>query len=112
MLVDATVPGTETATGTSYSTATAGIGRLFLIDPDRVDRSNLHRQLLHRTADLGRLKVESAAERLRAKHPELVVGTDADRFDGANAAALSELEGRSASRRLETRPHRRCRGRL
>lgn len=68
--------------------ATAGIGGLFLIDPDRVDRSNLHRQLLHRTADLGRLKVESAAERLRARHPMLAVGTDTGRFDGANAAAL------------------------
>jgi len=68
--------------------ATAGIGRLFLVDPDRVDRSNLHRQLLHRTADLGRLKVESAAKRLRARHTRLVVETAAVRLDGANAAAL------------------------
>ena len=68
--------------------ATAGIGRLGLVDPDRVERSNLHRQLLHRTADLGRRKVESAAERLRARHPTLTIETAAVRFDATNAADL------------------------
>jgi molybdopterin/thiamine biosynthesis adenylyltransferase len=68
--------------------ATAGIGRLMLVDPDRVDRSNLHRQLLHRTADLGRRKVESAAAGLRARHPTLAIETAAVRFDAGNAADL------------------------
>ena len=68
--------------------AIAGSGRLGLVDPDRVERSNLHRQLLHRTADLGRRKVESAAERLRARHPTLTIETAAVRFDAANAADL------------------------
>ena len=68
--------------------ATAGIGRLGLVDPDRVERSNLHRQLLHRTADLGRRKVESAAERLRTQHPTLTIETAAVRLDAANAADL------------------------
>jgi molybdopterin-synthase adenylyltransferase len=68
--------------------ATAGIGRLTLVDPDRVERSNLHRQLLHRTADLGRLKVESAAETLGGAHPRLRLVTQAVRFDAANAADL------------------------
>jgi len=68
--------------------ATAGLGRLSLVDPDRVERSNLHRQLLHRHADLGRHKVESAAERLHARHPTLALTAAAVRFDAANAAAL------------------------
>ncbi len=69
--------------------AAAGLGRLALVDHDRVERSNLHRQLLHRTADLGRPKVESAAEKLRARHPSLVLATHAVRFDAANAATLA-----------------------
>ena len=69
--------------------ATAGIGRLALVDPDVVERSNLHRQLLHRTADLGRPKVASAAATLAARHPSLGVETHAVRFDAANAAALA-----------------------
>jgi adenylyltransferase/sulfurtransferase len=68
--------------------ATAGIGQLTLVDPDRVERSNLHRQLLHRTADLGRPKVESGADRLRARHPGLAIATAATRFDAATAAEL------------------------
>ncbi len=46
----------------------ARVGRLVLLDGDVVELSNLHRQLLHRTADVGRAKVESAAERLAARH--------------------------------------------
>ncbi len=71
------------------SLAAAGIGRLGLVDPDRVERSNLHRQLLHRTADLGRLKVDSAAETLRALHPTLAIDTAATRFDADTAASLA-----------------------
>lgn len=69
--------------------ATAGIGRLALVDHDVVERSNLHRQLLHRTADLGRPKVESAAEKLRARHPGLAVTMAAVRFETSNAATLA-----------------------
>lgn len=66
----------------------AGIGALTLVDHDRVDRSNLHRQLLHRTVDLGRPKVVSAAETLTARHPALVVRPIEARLDAANAPAL------------------------
>ena len=46
--------------------AAAGVGRLTLVDFDRVDLSNLQRQIIHRTADIGRLKVESARDALLA----------------------------------------------
>ena len=44
--------------------AAAGIGTLGLIDNDRVELSNLQRQIIHTTADAGRLKVESAMEKI------------------------------------------------
>ncbi len=55
--------------------AAAGVGRLTLVDFDLVDRSNLQRQIIHTERDVGRLKVESAAEHLRALNPEVTVAT-------------------------------------
>lgn len=68
--------------------AKGGVRHLTLMDPDRVDATNLHRQLLHRTSDVGRLKVESAAERLRAAFPDLKIETRAERLDASNAETL------------------------
>ena len=48
----------------------AGIGELTLVDFDRVDLSNLQRQIVHTTASIGRLKVESAREALTALNPD------------------------------------------
>jgi adenylyltransferase/sulfurtransferase len=53
--------------------AAAGVGRLTLVDFDRVDRSNLQRQIIHRTADIGRPKVESARDALQALNPLITV---------------------------------------
>jgi molybdopterin/thiamine biosynthesis adenylyltransferase len=53
--------------------AAAGVGTLGLVDYDRVDLSNLQRQLLHRTQDVGRLKLESAQETLNALNPDVQV---------------------------------------
>ncbi|NOQ95517.1 MAG: adenylyltransferase, partial [Desulfobacterales bacterium] len=53
-----------------YLTA-AGIGRIRLVDHDRVDRSNLNRQVLHWDNDIGRSKVESATEKLKRLNPEV-----------------------------------------
>lgn len=54
----------------AFYLAAAGVGRLGLMDYDTVDLSNLQRQILHATPDLGRLKVESAAEKLAALNPD------------------------------------------
>ena len=53
--------------------AAAGVGRLGIVDFDEVDRTNLQRQILHSTKDIGRKKVESAAERIAAMNPNVVV---------------------------------------
>ncbi len=72
----------------SLALAREGVGYLTLVDPDRVDVTNLHRQLWHRTPDVGRLKVESAADGLRRAFPALRVETLAERVDDGNAASL------------------------
>jgi molybdopterin/thiamine biosynthesis adenylyltransferase len=53
--------------------AAAGVGRIGIVDFDVVDASNLQRQLLHGTEDIGRPKVESAAETLRSLNPDVEV---------------------------------------
>ena len=68
--------------------AAAGVGRLVLVDDDRVDTSNLHRQVLYGPADVGRLKVEVAAERLRALNADVAVEARPERLTAANARAL------------------------
>ena len=72
----------------AFYLAAAGVGTLGLIDGDRVELSNLQRQILHATADLGRLKVESAAEKLDRLNPQVAVRTYATRLDAANAAEI------------------------
>ncbi|MFO8023753.1 HesA/MoeB/ThiF family protein [Thiohalophilus sp.] len=55
--------------------AAAGIGQLVLVDHDRVDLSNLQRQILHRHKDIGRPKIASAAETLMQLNPQLQITT-------------------------------------
>lgn len=74
----------------SETLARAGIGALVLCDPDRVEVSNLHRQPLYGDADVGRLKVEVAAERLASVGHATRIEPDARRFD---ASALALLAG-------------------
>lgn len=51
--------------------AAAGIGHIGVVDPDRVELSNLARQIIHETGDIGRLKVESSADRIAELNPEI-----------------------------------------
>ena len=53
--------------------AAAGIGKLGIVDFDVVDFTNLQRQVIHRTEDVGRSKLDSAAETVRAINPEVEV---------------------------------------
>lgn len=55
--------------------AAAGVGRIGIVDADVVDLSNLQRQIIHTTADIGRPKVESAAETMKAINPDVEVKT-------------------------------------
>lgn len=68
--------------------AAAEIGTLTLVDPDRVELSNLPRQLLHGDTDLGRPKVDSAAEKLRSKYPGTRIHTRPISFDRSGGAAI------------------------
>jgi molybdopterin/thiamine biosynthesis adenylyltransferase/rhodanese-related sulfurtransferase len=68
--------------------AAAGIGTIGIVDSDDVEPSNLHRQIAHGQADIGRKKVQSAAESVAAIAPEAVVVQHAERLDHGNAAAL------------------------
>ncbi|WP_297507025.1 molybdopterin-synthase adenylyltransferase MoeB [uncultured Caulobacter sp.] len=68
--------------------AAAGVGTLGLVDPDAVSLSNLQRQVLYATTDVGRPKVEAAAERLIALNPHLAVEAHPVWLDAANAGAL------------------------
>jgi len=68
--------------------AAAGIGHLTLVDFDAVDVTNLQRQVLHGTRDVGRLKVESARDRLRDLNPHVSLEVVADRLDAGNALGL------------------------
>ncbi|OOG22923.1 molybdopterin-synthase adenylyltransferase MoeB [Thioalkalivibrio denitrificans] len=71
--------------------AAAGVGTITIADPDTVELSNLQRQIIHHTADIGRLKVASAAEKLAAINPEVNVRTLDDRMEGeALDAAVRE----------------------
>jgi molybdopterin/thiamine biosynthesis adenylyltransferase/rhodanese-related sulfurtransferase len=65
--------------------AAAGIGRLGMVDFDTVDESNLQRQVLYGESDVGRPKLEVAAERLREINPHCRVQPHAVRLDSSNA---------------------------
>ncbi len=68
--------------------AAAGIGTLGLIDHDRVDLSNLQRQILHFTPDVGTEKTRSAREKLEALNPAVRVDTYAHKLDRDNAREI------------------------
>src|SRR5579863_750094 len=68
--------------------AAAGVGAIGIVDDDVVSLSNLQRQILHRTSDLGRPKVDSAAEAVGRLNPHVKVDMIRRRLDETNARAL------------------------
>ncbi len=71
--------------------AAAGVGRIGIVDDDTVDLTNLQRQILFTTGDIGRPKAATAAERLRALNPQVAFDAIPVRFTAANARELVRL---------------------
>lgn len=72
-----------------YLTA-AGVGKIGIIDDDHVDLSNLQRQILFHSQDVGRLKAEVAAEKLRAQNPHTTFSVYPERLTSSNALSILE----------------------
>jgi sulfur-carrier protein adenylyltransferase/sulfurtransferase len=70
--------------------AAAGVGRMGLVDADIVDFSNLQRQILHGTKDVGRKKLNSARDRIRDVNPNVQVDLHDTFFTSANAREIVE----------------------
>src|SRR3954464_15051986 len=68
--------------------AAAGVGTLGLVDFDVVDASNLHRQVIHFTKDVGRPKLESAEEKVHGINPNVIVRKFETRLTSANALEI------------------------
>jgi len=68
--------------------AASGVGTLGIVDFDRVDKTNLNRQIIHSYGDIGRPKVESAEERIRLINPEVNVVAFKEKLLPANALAI------------------------
>lgn len=73
---------------TALYLAAAGIGTIGVIDPDTVDRSNLQRQILHRDADIGVLKVDSAERAMRDLNPDVRVLKYPERLSSENVLGI------------------------
>jgi sulfur-carrier protein adenylyltransferase/sulfurtransferase len=69
----------------TYYLAAAGVGTIGLVDFDVVDESNLQRQIIHSTADVGRPKIDSAAEKLTALNPNIKIVKHETMLTSANA---------------------------
>ena len=90
--------------------AAAGVGRMTLVDSDRVDATNLHRQIIHSQDTLGELKVESARARIASLNPwvqveTLAVDADANNLDSvlSSVEVLADCTDRFATRFLANR---------
>ena len=68
--------------------AAAGVGTLGVVDDDTVSLSNLQRQIIHTTPEIGRRKVDSAAEQIHLLNPHVLFESHAVRLDAKNAMAL------------------------
>ena len=72
----------------AYYLAAAGVGTIGILDSDRVEFSNLNRQILYKTKDVGAVKVERAKTRLEELNPDIMVKTYHERFQQENAEQI------------------------
>ena len=72
----------------AFYLAAAGVGKIGVVDFDVVDHSNLQRQILYGTADIGRPKLQSAAERIHSINPHVIVELHELRLDSSNALEI------------------------
>ncbi|MFC2169380.1 ThiF family adenylyltransferase [Acidobacteriota bacterium] len=72
----------------SFYLAAAGVGKLCICDGDRVERSDLNRQILYSESSLGKFKVEEAEKRLSSLNPTIVIETVGDFFDDSNIGEI------------------------
>ena len=70
--------------------AAAGIGRIWLVDYDTVDSSNLQRQVIHGTSTVGKLKVESARDRLVDLNPDIQIDVYNEPYTSENALRIAK----------------------
>ena len=70
--------------------AAAGIGRIGIIDDDKVDMTNLQRQIIHSTSSVGELKVDSAKRRINQINPEVIIEIFGKRLNIENAEKIIE----------------------
>jgi len=68
--------------------ASAGVGRIGIMDGDKVELSNIHRQIIHTMNDIGRAKVESARDRICALNRDVTVETYSERLTRENAQEI------------------------
>lgn len=66
----------------------SGVGRIGIVDDDAVELSNLQRQIIHETSDIGRLKAHSASDTLYELNPDINVDTHAVRLDASNIDSI------------------------
>jgi len=72
----------------AYYLAASGVGHIGIVDCDTVDLSNLNRQILYGTKDLGKPKVEQAKIKLEAVNPDITVSTFQEKFDKSNGERI------------------------
>lgn len=70
--------------------AAAGVGRIGLVDMDEVDASNIQRQLLHGTDDIGRKKIESAKDTIHNINPNVQIDVYGDAFSPDNSITIAQ----------------------
>src|SRR5512137_2390992 len=72
----------------AYYLAVAGVGHIRIVDHDRVERSNLNRQILHTEKDIGVLKADSAREKLTQINPDILIDARGIAIDAQSIGPL------------------------